>query len=284
MSDVGAAKPTIYTSFYPLTYFVERIGGTHVDVICPLPDDADPSTWRPTRDDIGAFQRADLIVLNGAGFERWAEQAVLPGSRVVVTAAPLADAFITFQTTTHSHGPAGDHTHAGVDGHTWLDPRNAIVQAEQILDAMTERFPEHAEAFASGFERLRTDLSALDAELGAIQVDGATILCSHPAYSYVARRYGWKITNLDLDPHEPIGARAWTRIIDAAGAAQSRVIMLWESPPLGETAARLESELGIRSVWFSPCEMPGAEQIAAGEDYLSIMRANVQRLSDALGD
>ena len=278
----NGSTPTIYTSFYPTKYFAERIGGEHIEVVCPLPADADPIFWQPTRDDIAAFHSADLIVLNGAGFEKWAEQAVLPDSRVLISAAPLEDTLIEFETTTHSHGPAGGHTHAGIDGHTWLDPGNAIVQAEQIRDALSGLFPEHADSCAEGFTRLRADLSALDAELAALDLDGVTVLCSHQAYNYIARRYGWAITNFDLDPAEPIDDQSWSRIIDIVGAAPGRVIMLWESPPLGETDSRLASVLGVGGVVFSPCEM--LESGENGQDYLSVMHDNVHQLSEALSD
>ena len=59
--------------------------------------------------------------------------------------------------------------------------------------------------------------------------------------------------------------------------------MLWESEPLSESVATLK-ERGITSVTFSPCELLSAEDRAAGADYLSVMRENLDRLERALGD
>ena len=53
-------------------------------------------------------------------------------------------------------------------------------------------------------------------------------------------------------------------------------VMLWEGPPLPETVRKLEA-LGVKSVVFDPC----GNRPAAG-DFLSVMRANIERLEQAL--
>jgi len=102
--------PTVSPTFYPTEYFPSRIGGDHVLVTLPLPPDADPIFWQPSREQIAAYQEADLIVINGADFEKWIATASLPESRIVDTAAAFEDDFVTYETTTHAHGPGG-HEH-----------------------------------------------------------------------------------------------------------------------------------------------------------------------------
>ncbi|MCA8961213.1 MAG: zinc ABC transporter substrate-binding protein, partial [Planctomycetes bacterium] len=98
----------VRTTFYPTTYFAERIGGERVHVVCPTPADADPIFWMPDEGAIGDYQSAELIVLNGAEFEKWVSKVTLPERRVVRTAAPFADQLLRFeQAMTHSHGPGG---------------------------------------------------------------------------------------------------------------------------------------------------------------------------------
>src|SRR5690606_30648640 len=112
----------------------------------------------------------------------------------------------------------------------------------------------------------------------------AQLLAFHPAYNYLARRYGWDITNFDLDPEAPIDDHAWTGIA-AAAAPQARVrILLWDSEPLPEMRVRLGGELSITSILFSPCELLDPARIAAGEDYLAVMNDNVGRLEAAAGE
>ncbi len=60
--------------------------------------------------------------------------------------------------TSHRHGPEGEHTHKGIDGHTWLDPINAKIQAAAIRQAFAKKWPAHAESFERNFQSLVADL------------------------------------------------------------------------------------------------------------------------------
>jgi zinc transport system substrate-binding protein len=268
-------RPLVLTTFYPTAYFVTRIGGSLVDVRCPLPADEDPVFWRPDEAAIRAYQDADLVVLNGAGFEKWAATAPLPSARTVETARPFRSEWITTKgAVTHSHGPKGAHSHEGLDGHTWLDPVNASAQAREIKDALRRRLPAGASEIDAGFASLARDLEALDGELRAL--GPVRCLASHPAYNYVARRYGWEVQSLDLDPEEvpsPAQAAAAAKI----AAEKDLRVLLWEAEPLPPVRAPFDA-LGLASVVFSPCEQPPPEG-----DYLSAMRANVARLKAARG-
>jgi zinc transport system substrate-binding protein len=280
-SAEDAVRPVVYTTFYPTEYFVERIGGGHVDVVCPVPDDADAIFWTPDDVAIWAYQQADLIVLNGAGFSKWVGKVSLPESRIVDSAAALSGSFIQFGgAKLHSHGPTGEHAHEGVDGHTWVDPVNAIAQAGAIRDALSTRWPAWKVDFERGYAELVSDLKALSQRLAAFRdMPGSPrMLASHPAYNYIARRYGWNMENLDLDP---MGVPS----VDAVAAIRARLdrhpatYLIWESEPSREVADHMRSELGLASIVFSPCELLAAVQRNAGEDYLSVMRGNLARLS-----
>jgi zinc transport system substrate-binding protein len=203
--ETESSGPVIYTTFYPTTYFTQRLVGDLAEVVCPVPVDEDAIFWNPTPEMIARYQAADLIIVNGAEFEKWVAKASLPLGRIVDTAKPFAAEFVKFEhAMTHSHGPAGEHAHTGTDGHTWLDPLNARVQVGEIRDALVGLLPEHAEAIRQRGDALLADLDALDAELKkmAADYDGAAIYASHPAYNYLARRYGLNVVNLDLDPGE----------------------------------------------------------------------------------
>ena len=78
-------KLSVYTVNYPLAYFAERIGGDLVEVSFPAPADADPANWSPDAGTVAAYQAADLILLNGAGYARWTARASLPLSTLVDT-------------------------------------------------------------------------------------------------------------------------------------------------------------------------------------------------------
>lgn len=288
----GAAQ--VMTTFYPTTYFAERIaagGGTGgksdlVRVECPLPPGADPIHWQPSVEVIGRFQSAEVIVLNGASFELWASTASLPMSRVVDTARVFESEFLRYETTAHSHGAAGAHAHEGIDGHTWLDPKNAERQAEQILIAMSRRWPSHERHFRDGFAALKADLDDLDRRLLAVgpQMSNVAILASHPAYNYLARRYRWPLVNVDVPPDQaltPARLEQLKRAMSASGRA--RAVLLFESAPEESAASSLALVEGLTPVVFEPAENVSSDRLGSGENYISIMRKNVQNLASAVG-
>ena len=113
-----------------------------------------------------------------------------------------------------------------------------------------------------------TDLDELDVAFKEIDLD-QSLLASHPAYNYLARRYGWKITNLNLDPDSISG----TGSIPVDHPAK---VILWESAPLEGWVKLLDESHGLESIVFSPAELEGEQ------DYLATMRTNVERLAAAL--
>jgi len=281
--DVGnasAGKLVVYTTFYPTQYFTERIGGDLVEVVCPVPEDEDAIFWMPDDATIQKYQAADLIVLNGAGFAKWVEKAVLPMHRVVDTAKPFASEFIRYETATvHRHGSSGEHAHEGLDGHTWLDPLNALVQAGEIRKALLARLPGSEQEIEMRYAELEEDLLSLDRGLRAYAqtYDNQPFFASHPAYNYIARRYGWNVINLDLDPEE-MPSDAAIAAMKARMQEHPIQYLVWESFPDAAIDTRLRDELGVVSLEFSPSELLSSDDLAQGEDYLSVMRRNLENI------
>lgn len=273
--------PTIYTDFYPSEYFTRRITGTLAHVVCPVPADEDPIFWNPESAVIQQYQAADLIVANGAGYAKWMEKATLPESRIVDTAHSFKSDWIVIKNAvTHTHGAAGKHSHEGIDGHTWMDPVYAKVQATVIRDALKARWPAHADAFDAGFASLAADLDGLAAEIAALPAQ-APMLASHPAYNYLARRNGWDVTNVVMAPEDEPDTDTLAHLSEALKAHPAK-LMLWEAAPLPATVEKLRGNYGLTCVVFQPVEVLSNEERQAGDDYLSLMHRNIATLKAAL--
>ncbi len=269
------APLVVYTTNYPLAYFAERIGGGHVSVEFPAPADVDPAYWSPDADVIASYQAADLILINGAGYEGWVARTSLPESKIVNTTEGLEDRYVLVEeAVVHTHGPEGEHEHQNVAFTTWLDPQMATEQARAVRDALAERRPEANAELQAAFASLEEDLAELDAGLQAWAdgLGGAPLFASHPVYQYAAARYDLNLRSVHFEPDEAPSASAWRELATLASAHPARV-MLWEAQPLAETEARLRDEMGIASVVFDPSGSRPAEG-----DLLSVMRENVDRL------
>jgi zinc transport system substrate-binding protein len=283
-SDHLATRPVIYTTFYPTFYFAKVIGGDAVEVVNPCPCDEDPPFWAPAARVIADYQRADMVIIQGAGYEKWIDTVSLPENCLVDSTKALHDDLIHYpEAVTHSHGPAGAHSHAGVDANTWLDPINARAQAATIKAAMEAAFPKLKETFERGFAELDGQLQALDRELAELSNthQGLSLACAHPTYGYLARRYGWNVVTFILDPTKPLDADVVRQIKDKL-AGRNVKHMLWESEPADAVRAQIQRELELGSIVFNPCEALTPADLDSGANYVSVMKRNIADLKRLL--
>jgi zinc transport system substrate-binding protein len=274
-ADEGPLR--VYTVNHPLAYFARRIGGDAVTVTFPAPPDVDPAFWSPDAETVAAYQRADLILLSGFGYAKWVGRASLPRAKQIDTASGLRERAIPLQDdVTHTHGPKGDHSHAGFAFTTWLDPLLAIEQARNIAQALEATRPGEAARFAAGFAALEADLLSLDAALTRVaeELGNTPLLFSHPVYSYLERRYALQGRSLHWEPDVAPDAADW-RELEELLAQHPAQLMIWEGEPLPETTRELEAR-GLRSMVFSP---PGNRPETG--DFLSVMQENAAELSQA---
>jgi zinc transport system substrate-binding protein len=280
--DPIAATPSddqrlsVYVVNEPLRALAERIGGADVEVHFPAPPDVDPAHWVPEVETILAYQSADLILLNGAGYAAWTAWAALPRSALVDTSAALGDDLLEASgEAVHRHGPDGEQDHGSLRSTLWLDPTLAAAQARAIAAALSARRPGDADLFERNAKALEVELNALDQRLAgaAAKLNGAPILFSHPVYDYLIARYGLNARSLHWEPHE-LPTKSALAELDALLQEHPAHALFWEQEPLAETR-RLLSLRGVTSIVFDPCGN------RCGQDWLAAMNANAARMEAA---
>ena len=274
-----AAGPlNVYVVNYPLKYFAERIGGDHVRVEFPVPADVDPAYWGPDLADIAAFQKADLILLNGAGYARWVANVSLPRSKIVDTSRKFKNRYIyTEEVATHSHGATGEHAHEALAFTTWLDLELAARQAEAIALALGRKRPELRNRFQSNLEALVTDLEGLDRDIQTMVSKNPTLplIVSHPVYDYFTKRYGLNAVSVHWEPDEVLHN---SQLQELKGILQQHPAkwLIWEGAPVPASVTKLNKTLAVDSLVFDPCgNMPDSG------DFMTVMRHNVEDLRRA---
>ncbi|MHC5109402.1 MAG: metal ABC transporter substrate-binding protein [Planctomycetota bacterium] len=275
---VKPSRPQVYVVNYPLKYFAERIAGDAAEIVFPVPADVDPVFWQPDALTIASFQRADLIILNGAGYSRWRRHTTLPTSRLLDTSEGFRDQFIEVHNAArHAHGPEGDHQHGGVAFTTWLDPMLAMRQAETIRESLLALLPERREFLNRNFEDLRKDLRGLHDRLEGLTGDRrrSPLLASHPVYQYLARRYDLNLESVLWEPDRAPSERQWSAL-DQRLMQHPAKWMIWEAPPQPEIKEGLRKR-GVGCIVFYPCgNTPPGDR-----DYLQTMDENINRLQEA---
>ena len=268
--------PRVVAVNQALHAFAERLLDGAAEVIFPVPEGVDPSFWRPSIADISMIQSADLILLNGAGFAAWIDRVSLPRARIVNTSAAIKDQFIVTKSITHSHGDGGEHSHEGLASYTWLDPMQAIAQAEAIATALRTRDLAPAADVEARLAVLRADLMALDAMAQeALQgLQGVSMIATHPRYAYFARRYGLSITSLEWDagalPTQAELAELEQRISETGAK-----ILIWEAMPPKDAFVATKA-LGLQNVVFDPLAQSRPEA-----SFVNSMKASIAELAGA---
>jgi zinc transport system substrate-binding protein len=278
-SGISNGRLQVHVANYPLAYFVERIGSTEVDVTFAAPPDEDPAFWQPSDKEIAAMQAADLVVMNGATYSKWAEKVSLPESKIVDTSASFKGQFIEIkESTTHSHGKSGEHSHAGTAFTTWIDFQQAIRQADAIREALQKHRSGQIELFALNFDQLKSDLLALDKEMTAAgeKFAGQPLVASHPVYQYFARRYKLNLREVHWEP-EVVPDDAAMEELKKILATHPVKWMIWEGEPAKESVEKLKA-IGVDSVVFDPC----GNKPEKG-NWHDVMKENIAAMKKAAG-
>lgn len=271
-------KPQVCVVSYPLAYFARRIGAEHITVHFPVPSNEAPAGWNPSANDVGLFQQADLILINGAGYARWMDRFSLPDSKVVNTTADVRqDYLFSEDSVTHQHGPDGEHTHRELASMTWLDFQIAVAQARAVKETLVRLLPDEIEGVQARFETLEKELIALDQSLLSAASDerSVTLLCARPLYQYLARRYGFSLRCLHWETDKVPGQSVLDELRDSLAAQPAKAI-LWHEEPLPQMRSALE-QLGLSVVVFKPADSRPGEG-----DFLEVMSQNVLGLKPYL--
>ena len=276
---VNAARAELHVavSIPPQAYFVETIGGAHVDVQVMVPANAEPVTYEPTARQMSALSRATLYFATGVPFEK----AWLPRFRNANPAMTVIDTNDRIQRRAmashdgHAHGEPDTPKQAALDPHVWLSPPLVRLQAEAIRDALVAADPAHAADYHRGFRRLAGEVHALDRDildaLTGIAPSARRFLVFHPAFGYFAASYGLEQMAIEVEGKEP-GPRELARIIDSAREHGIRVIFI--EPQFAQGAARtIAREIGGQVVTLDPL----------AHDWPGGMRAIADTLAETLG-
>ncbi len=286
--DDSANTMHVSASFYPLAYIAERIAGDNAIVTQIIPSGVEPHDYEPTSKQLSQVYNSTIILMNGQGMDPWAEklrETFIEKGITVLAATDNADLLSALPEEEH-HDEEGEehHTDSEYDPHVWLDPVHMRSFTLRVRDAFIAADPTNADLYRSRTDALIADLSALDIEfrsnLSSCLKKKAIV--SHNAFRYLARRYGFETIALaGISPGEEPSPKKMAEIITIAKREKLTFIFFETlvSPKLAETISR---ELGAKTLVLNPLEGLTADDIAAKETYLSIMKYNARNLALAL--
>jgi zinc transport system substrate-binding protein len=252
-------EKSVAAAFYPLAFAAERIGGRGVEVTNLTPPGVEPHDLEASPGDVQKIQSADLVLLLGHGFQPQLEAAAGTGGKVQL----LLDT-------------PGLNRFENGDPHVWLDPVRFALIVERIGTALQKR---------KSTERLVARLRGLDGEYraGLAHCVRHEIVTSHEAFAYLAQRYGLQQIGITgLSPEAEPTPRDLQHVVDVVRRTHATTVFFETllSPRIADTVAR---ETHTKTAVLDPIEGLTPAQADQGEDYFSLMRANLRALRQALG-
>lgn len=175
-----AAKIDVIASFSILADLVRQVGGDRVDVTALVGENSDAHVYQPKPADVARIGKAKLIVINGLGFENWADRLVksskFQGERLVA-----------------SRGVKALKVRNAIDPHAWQDPGNVKIYIANIREALTKIDPVGAADYQARATAYLGEIDKVEAELKSawanIPPHQRRIITSHDAFAYYANAF-----------------------------------------------------------------------------------------------
>ena len=192
----GAAKVRVVTSLSDLKALTEAVGGDLVEVDSLARGTQNPHDIEVRPSLMLKLRRADLFIRNGAGGDPWADP-LLVGAQNAAT-MPGAAGYVDASRGVRLIQPSGPldrargDVHPEGNPHYTIDPGNAAIVTQNIVEGLKRVAPQHAAVFdrrrAAFLSELETAMARWQKTLEPFR--GARVVVYHEEYEYFLRRFG----------------------------------------------------------------------------------------------
>ena len=306
---------TVSTSFYPIQYLAEAIGGKLVKVSTVTPSNVEPHDFELSGKETAELGKADLIAYV-PGFQPSLDKAVKEvgsGPTVVDLSKPAnlvhhegveeehehehehgeeatdgaSASAATAQASEAKHDEHGHDEHAeggeGHDGdldpHFWLDPDRMIKVAEALETSFAKIDPANANDYKAGLDKLKTALTGVDNQYkqGLTTCQHKTFITSHAAFGYMAERYGLTQASISgIDPETEPSPAEMANIKSVVEKTGVKTIFT-EELVSDAPAKAIAAETDAKTSVLSPLESKPERG-----DYTDAMTSNLEQLRSAM--
>jgi zinc/manganese transport system substrate-binding protein len=197
--------PRIVASFSILADMARELAPEGTQVTALVGPDADAHVYEPRPADGQRLAQADLVLVNGLGFEGWVDRMVkVSGYRGPVVVA--------------SAGIAARQVAGTADPHAWQDLALAQRYAATLHAALLQRWPQHQAELRQRHGDYQARLGRLAQQvvswLAVVPRAQRRVITSHGAFGYFGDAYG-----VDF-----LAAQGWSTHSEPSAAAVARLI------------------------------------------------------------
>jgi manganese/zinc/iron transport system substrate-binding protein len=286
---VALAAPRSYpyqvtTTVGMVTDIVRQVSGDKAKVTGIMGAGVDPHLYKPTRDDVAAMMRADVIFYSGLMLE-----------------GKMADTLIKIARTKPVHAvtesidekyllePAEMLGH--YDPHVWMDPMAWAKAVEAVGRGLAEYDPANAELYqrnAAGTVKQCEELAAYGRRvLSTVPESSRVLISSHDAFNYFGRAFGLKVMGVQgLSTESEAGLQRINELVDYIVQHEVRAVFVESSVSPRNIEALVQGvqsrgkALRVGGELYS--DAMGAEGSYEGT-YLGMLDHNITTVARALG-
>ncbi|MGD2206913.1 MAG: metal ABC transporter substrate-binding protein [Anaerolineae bacterium] len=263
---------------------VGQVGGEHIELTTLMGIGIDPHSYVPTPADTAVVHDAHVVFANGLGLESNLEE-MLENAGGGAVEIHLSDGLALRERQGAQGEGEPNHKHDNIDPHVWFDVRNVIHWVEIIQDALSALDPASAEAYRANAEAYAQELEALDAwivaQVAMIPEGNRRLVTNHPAFGYLAGRYGLEQvgTIYPISPSSEPSAQDIAALEDAIHKYGVPAVFTESTvnPKLAEQVAR-DTGIPLVPLYSGSLGRPGS----GVESYIELIRYDVRAIVDAL--
>ena len=267
----------VVASFSILGDMVKNVGGDSVAATILVGPDSDTHTYQPTPQDAKALASADLIIVNGLGFEGWMGRLIeASGTKAKVIVASEGVKPRTM---------VEDGKEVVTDPHAWQNLSNGLIYIKNIATALEKAEPDDAKAIQTRATAYEQDIQQMDKyvrqQFADVPKTQRKIITSHDAFGYFGAAYD--VTFLapqGMSTESEASAAEVAKLIGQIKAEGVKKIFLENmTDPRLITQIAKDGGAEMGGTLFSDALSP---QGGPAPTYLAMFRNNVPKLKEAM--
>lgn len=273
----SSTEPSVVVTTNILGDIVDAAAGDLVEVEVIMPAGAEPHDFAPSARQAEAMENADLLVVNGAGFEA----GMLD---VIDNVEGTGTAVFTF-------ADAVDLIDA--DPHLWTDPSRIADGLDALEAELAAVEGVDVDALAEAVDAYRTELAALDTSIeetvAEVPTERRVLVTNHEVFEYFADRYGFEVVGAVI-PSTTTAAEPAAAEIEALAALieENRIPAIFgettQSTQIAQAIAdQVEGASGDDVAIVELFSESLGDEDSGAATYLEMMQTNADLIADALG-
>lgn len=182
-----AAEVKAVATFSILGDIVARVGGERVAVTIIVGPNADTHVYEPKPSDAVAVSQADVLFVNGLGFEGWLDR--------FVEATTFKGPVVVASEGVKSHTMDEDGA-VVTDPHAWQSLKNGLLYVKTIEAGLCAVDADGCATYTANAAAYSAEITALDqqliADIAAVPAAKRQVITTHDAFGYFGEEYGVK--------------------------------------------------------------------------------------------